>query len=205
MELCMYSVVQREAIEVLAEYPDDVTVKHWLPRPSSGGQKSSLLAGFCRPVTLFFPRRPLHTEYYLAQYQHIRGRCFCFLSPENRKDSEMRGLPLGHVRAPTSHHCFCSSSPSGRCGAHTDELENGGGVLGGAGKRDRRAQRFFHVTPHNQGVVGNEQDARHLIGVGLFFNGQRPGICLSRTPIRADRGKECGGLRKGVVGLEPDS
>ena len=31
MELCMYSVVQREAIEVLAEYPDDVTVKHWLP------------------------------------------------------------------------------------------------------------------------------------------------------------------------------
>jgi hypothetical protein len=81
MELCMYSVVQREAIEVLAEYSDDVTVKHWLPRPSSGGQKSSLLAGCCRPVTLFFPRRPLHTEYYLAQYQHIRGRCFCFLSP----------------------------------------------------------------------------------------------------------------------------
>lgn len=50
----MYLVVLRKAIEVLAEYPDDVAVEHRLPRPLSSKRESMADRILHRHLTMFF-------------------------------------------------------------------------------------------------------------------------------------------------------
>jgi hypothetical protein len=50
----MYLVVLRNAIEVLAEYPDDVAVEHRLPRPLRSKREGMACRILHRHLTIFF-------------------------------------------------------------------------------------------------------------------------------------------------------
>lgn len=130
----LYWVVQRKAIEVLAEHPDDVAVEHRLPRTLSRRRQDIACKTRCiatRQSCSSSPRRPI-------QHQRVSP-----LSPgawaSLSHNSEMRGT------APRKHIAPLFLRWSFRSGIQGIGLENSGEVLGRAGKRDRRPQ-----SPHTE-------------------------------------------------------